>query len=177
MDDSFRWLAELFDDTFIMIADGEVKIDYLPEEEPVAVVSEPEQSYENQEDDLIFSGNNASKTGIIVWYEDQEWIKPKDKIFLDNILSAVKSSVERSALFNIARSNHRHIRDIITKMPDNHFFVFGLPESYTSGMNSGQIEIIGRSKVIICPLSLTDLVMNKEEKQQLWQKMRQVYGL
>lgn len=170
-------LALLFTEPIYLVPDDCNAVVSKPAEIQENLVAEPLVVYDNLSDDLIFYGNNESKTGIIVYYEDLEWIKPKDKIFLDNILTVIKTSVEKSALFNLAKSPYSHVREIINKMPENKFFIFGIPEKYLSGLNPAKVEIIGNVKVIICPITLTDLAMDQTEKSNLWKKMREVFAL
>jgi|GEM_PF-2512165 len=174
------WLSLLFEEE-IYLTDRSKIVSKFKQEDNNSVANESEIEYikveENMSDDLIFYGNNSSKIAVIVHYPDHEWIRPKDHTFLNNILLTLKSSTEQIALINIAKTNYKHIKDIIVKLPGTNFFIFGLSPSFHTGYVSEEISSFGSSKVIICSANLTDLAMDLNIKRIFWKNMKSVFGL
>lgn len=175
-----NWLSLFFDYDLILPVDKN-NFPNSPLKENNKIYSyeadKPDVSFENLSDDLVFFGENKSKIFIIVYYAEHEWIKTKDQIFLNNILQAIKSSIDQSALINIAKSGHKHIKEIISKLPDYLVFVFGIPNELYSGFNTNSVEKYNQTKIIISPVNLTDLAMDGNQKKILWKNMKETYKL
>ncbi|MGZ5243282.1 MAG: hypothetical protein ACXWDO_04410 [Bacteroidia bacterium] len=137
-------------------------------EEEIAV---PEHAF------LSVNGNKMAKTLLLFNYANTERIPESDKIFINQVLNAVKLSLENVAWLNIAKQINFSWEALNAQPQIEKIIAFGIDETlYPELITEGQIHIYNNQKILRAG-KLADISMNKSQKILLWDGLKQLYGL
>lgn len=171
--DELSFLANFLNEGIYVVNDN-IETDLKEEKDPeISTVKEPEPVIDHE---IEFFGENKKQVCIIVDYDNDEWIIPKDKLVLQKILTAVDLSFDDIALVNVNRLPDYDLEKIINLIPNAKVISYGISESLTLDIEKNKVITDDNRQLLCCSDSLTSIAMSKQKKTVLWNNLKEMFG-
>lgn len=113
---------------------------------------------------------------ILVTYEANTTLIPKDRLVLNNILQAVGLTFSDVAVVNVSWQTGLTYLNIRHSYPPRQVIGFGLPEAWLPGQPSPYTlaNLSGGESILIAD-ALADIACDKKRKKSLWQGLQALF--
>lgn len=173
LNDELSFLANFLNEGIYFIND-EIETTSKVEESSVQLVVEDKMPL--VESNIDFFGKNNKQLCILVDYDNDEWIMPKDKMVLQKILVAVDHSFDDVSLINVNRIPDHNLENITNAIPCKRVICFGINENLAGDYEKDKVIDTVGCKLLFCSDSLTTIAMSKQKKTVLWNNLKEMFG-
>jgi hypothetical protein len=124
-----------------------------------------------------YLGSYKKKILVLVAYPDEEWIIPKDKLFLGNVIKAIHADIDEIALINVSKAVSISTAELIESYSPNAIIGFDVQKEVDPSLKQDEVHQLSGAKVLYCSSGLGQLVMDKTLKARLWGNLQQMFNL
>lgn len=138
----------------------------------------PEQVINNEEK-LLFLGDNLKRITIIVKDEDAIYLPDDQLSFLLGILTACKLSMADVSVINLAKNLHCTYKEISNILKSEIVLLFGLhPDAISLPLQIPHYQVQKfNNQVFLSSVSLIQLQNDKSEKLKLWNCLKKIFSI
>lgn len=138
----------------------------------------PEQVINNEEK-LLFLGDNIKRITIIVKDEDAIYLPDDQLSFLLGILTACKLSMADVSIINLAKNQQCTYKEISNILKSEIVLLFGLhPDAISLPLQIPHYQVQKfNNQVFLSSVSLIQLQNDKTEKLKLWNCLKKIFSI
>jgi len=129
--------------------------------------------------DVPFLGKNGKNILIVVNKNDAPFLPDNELSFLTNVLSACQLGLMDVAIINWQRLEEQDVNILLEQLKSRDVLLFDKDPTQFGFPGNAQpytVSKAGGRQFVVAP-SLSEIEKNKEAKKQLWQALKQLFGI